>query len=102
MDTQILPHGLVHKLRDEMAAANQATGACPLVNVAFFLSWAWCPKCNDWLIHKRQQKLSSLRCPVCQVDLPCEIWHTVPFSPRLLALNVPKDKHDQIVIPPEQ
>ena len=102
LDTQILPHGLVHRLRAEVEAANQKPKVTETMHVAFFLSWAWCPKCHDWLIHKRQQKLTSLRCPVCKEDRQCEVWHTVPFSPRALALVIPKDKNDKIVIPPEQ
>lgn len=43
---------------------------------ALFITWAWCPKCSDFLLHKRYQRLETLTCP--QHNLVCRaVGHTL-------------------------
>lgn len=57
------------------------------MQVALFLSWAWCPGCKDWLVHKTHSRLSGLTCPACKRSWSCTIWSDAGAS--LTATGIP-------------
>jgi phage FluMu protein Com len=58
------------------------------MQTALFLSWAFCPKCNDWLVHKKFTKQASLTCPQCRQVNRCSVWHQMPQDIDALNLHL--------------
>lgn len=50
------------------------------METALWIQWAWCPECNDYLVHKKRVKLTWLRCPTCNSERQVETWICVPLK----------------------
>jgi hypothetical protein len=63
-----------------------------------YLSWAWCNRCNDGLVHKRYEKLRELRCPTCLQLVKVSAVTLIPDKPVDLMSIIPEGIRDQIIM----